>query len=90
MSQLERHALDSIKERTLDLQYVCQQFERFDPSEMLTEVHEMFETLIKLRSGKFYQEFESHGLDAEPEYSVKIVEVESKKKNKKRGRIVIE
>jgi hypothetical protein len=50
----------------------------------------MFETLIKLRSGKFYQEFESHGFDAEPEYSVKIVEVESKKKNKKRGRIIIE
>ena len=32
------------------------QFERFEPSEMLAEVHEMFETLIKLRSGKFYRE----------------------------------
>jgi hypothetical protein len=38
---------------------VCQQFERFEPSEMLAEIHEMFETLIKLRSGKFFREYQT-------------------------------
>jgi hypothetical protein len=67
MTHMEKHALDSIKERTLDLQYVCQQFEHFDPSEMLTEVHEMFETLIRIRTGKFYHEFEQQETQAEHE-----------------------
>ena len=59
MTDLEHNALDQIKERGLDLQYVFQQFERFEPSEMLAEIHEMFETLIKLRSGKFYREYQT-------------------------------
>ena len=57
---------------------------------MLTEVHEMFETLIRLRNGKFYHEQYGHGTEQEDKFQIKIVQVESKPKSKKRGRIVIE
>jgi hypothetical protein len=62
---------------------------------MLTEVHEMFETLIKLRSGKFYREFhagEDIPVEDTQEYvnDFKIVEVTKQRKSKKRGRIVVE
>ena len=92
MTFLEKNALEQIKERALDLQYVCHQFERFDPSEMLTEVHEMFETLIKLRSGKFYREFNETEEQPFKTYAndFKIVEVTKQRKSKKRGRIVVE
>jgi hypothetical protein len=37
---------------------VCHQFISFEPNELLTEVHSMNETLLKLKSGKFYEEME--------------------------------
>lgn len=55
----------------------------------------MFETLIKLRSGKFYREFhagEERPVEDTQEYvnDFKIVEVTKQRKSKKRGRIVVE
>ena len=53
---MEKEQLDQIREEALDLQFMCQQYEQFDPSVMLKEVHHLAEVLCKLRSGKFSDE----------------------------------
>ena len=48
----------------MDLQDQLHAFERFDPSKMVTEVHEMSETLIKIRAGTLSnEEFDSIHFD---------------------------
>jgi hypothetical protein len=50
----------------MDLQDQLHAFERFDPSKMVTEVHEMSETLIKIRAGTLSnEEFDSIHFDPE-------------------------
>jgi hypothetical protein len=50
----------------MDLQDQLHAFERFDPSKMVTEVHEMSETLIKIRAGTLSnEEFDSINFEAE-------------------------
>ena len=40
----------------MDLQFVCQQFQQFDPNFMLTQVHELSELLFKVKSGKINED----------------------------------
>ncbi len=47
-------------------------FERFDPTKLVTEVHEISETLIKIRAGTLSNaEFDSINFDPEVFYSNK-------------------
>ena len=56
----------------MDLQDQLHAFERFDPNKMVTEVHEMSETLIKIRAGTLSnEEFDSIHFDPEVFYADK-------------------
>lgn len=56
----------------MDLQDMLHAFERFDPAKMVTEVHEMSETLIKIRAGTLSNaEFDSIHFDPEVFHSNK-------------------
>ena len=55
-TEVDRLCLLQVRERALDLQFACQQFQQFDPNFMLTQVHELSELLFKVKSGKINEE----------------------------------